>query len=279
LQSIEQWDEDVLDRYPEPGKPAKSKEEFRNYENPQRETVREFYRLNHRYQTYEFVKEKEKDFLRFNRRELPVWGAMEFLNTLVDDSDPDIELDQLQHLLQTAEAIRADGHPDWFVLTGFIHDMGKVLCLFGEPQWAVVGDTFPVGCRFSEKIVYPEFFADNPDSKDNRFHTACGIYEEGCGLRNVHMSWGHDEYLYQMMKAYLPEPALYMIRYHSFYAQHRENAYDHLLDDHDREMFEWVKKFNPYDLYSKSPKPPVLEELKPYYEGLIAKYLPASLRL
>jgi inositol oxygenase len=41
--------------------------------------------------------------------------------------------------LQTAETIREDGHPDWFVLTGFIHDMGKVLCLFGEPQWAVVG--------------------------------------------------------------------------------------------------------------------------------------------
>jgi inositol oxygenase len=26
---------------------------------------------------------------------------MEYLNTLIDDSDPDIELDQLQHLQQT----------------------------------------------------------------------------------------------------------------------------------------------------------------------------------
>ncbi len=90
------------------------------------------------------------------------WAALEFLNTLVDESDPDIELPQISHLPQTAEAIRADGHPDWFVLTGFIHDLGKVLCLFGEPQWAVVGDTFPVGCRFSERIVYPEYFALNP---------------------------------------------------------------------------------------------------------------------
>ena len=40
-----------------------------------------------------------------------------------------------------------------------MHDMGKVLCLFGEPQWAVVGDTFPVGCAHSDKIVYPEFSA------------------------------------------------------------------------------------------------------------------------
>ncbi len=210
---------------------------------------------------------------------MPVWGAMEFLNTLVDDSDPDIELDQLQHLLQTAEAIRRDGHPDWFILTGFIHDMGKVLCLFGEPQWAVVGDTFPVGCKFSDKVVYPEFFKHNPDINNEKFNTKYGIYSHGCGLKNVTMSWGHDEYLYQITKDYLPEPALYMIRYHSFYSQHREHAYDHLMDDHDREMFKWVDKFNPYDLYSKSPITPVVKELKPYYEDLIAKYLPATVKL
>jgi len=279
LESIEQWEDDVLERYPTPGTPAKAKEEFRNYDNPARDTVKEFYRLNHKYQTYEFVQEKKKDFLQFNRRELPVWEAMDFLNTLVDDSDPDIELDQLQHLLQTAEAIRADGHPDWFVLTGFIHDLGKVLCLFGEPQWAVVGDTFPVGCKFSDKIVYPEFFSENPDAYNDRYNTKYGVYEEGCGLSNVSLSWGHDEYMYQIMKDYMPEPSLYMIRYHSFYAQHRENAYDYLLNDHDREMFEWVKKFNPYDLYSKSPTPPVLEELKPYYQELIEKYLPKTIKL
>lgn len=279
LASLDVWEDDLLQRYPDPEQAVKSKDEFRNYDNPQRDTVEAFYRLNHQYQTYDFVQAKRQEFLSFNRRKLPVWGAMEFLNTLVDDSDPDIELDQLQHLLQTSEAIRADGHPDWFVLTGFIHDMGKVLCLFGEPQWAVVGDTFPVGCAFSDKIVYSKFFELNPDSRDERYNTKYGIYQPNCGLRNVAMSWGHDEYLYQLTKDYLPEEALYMIRYHSFYAQHRENAYDHLLDDHDREMFKWVQKFNPYDLYSKSPKPPVISELKPYYEDLIAKYLPAEINL
>ena len=279
LQSIEQWEEDVVQRYPEPNTTAKSKEEYRNYDEPVRDTVKEFYRLNHQYQTYDFVQQKRKDFLTFGRKELPVWGAMEYLNTLVDDSDPDIELDQLQHLLQTAEAIRADGHPDWFVLTGFIHDMGKVLCLFGEPQWAVVGDTFPVGCRHSAKIVYPEFFSLNPDFTNTDFNTEYGIYSPNCGLDNVTMSWGHDEYLYQITKNHLPEPALYMIRYHSFYAQHREHAYNHLMNEHDHKMFEWVKKFNPYDLYSKSPVPPKVSELKPYYEDLIAKYLPAMVKL
>jgi inositol oxygenase len=164
------------------------------------------------------------------------------------------------------------------VLTGLMHDMGKVLCLFGEPQWAVVGDTFPVGCAFSNKIVYPEFFALNPDSSNPKYNTQLGIYQEGCGLRNVTMSWGHDEYVYQMMKDYLPEPALYMLRYHSFYSWHREGEYGYLLDDHDREMLKWVKLFNPYDLYSKSPVAPNWENIKGYYQELIAKYLPAKLK-
>lgn len=279
MHQLDDWEDDLLNRYPDPSNNQKSKEEFRNYINSDRaETVKNFYKLNHQHQTYNFVCNKEKEFLKFNKKEMSLWSAVEFLNTLVDDSDPDIDLDQLQHLLQTSEAIRADGHPDWFVLTGFLHDMGKVLCLFGEPQWAVVGDTFPVGCQFSEKIVYPEFFNSNPDNQNHKYNTKFGVYAENCGLDQVKMSWGHDEYLYQIMKNYLPKPALYMIRYHSFYAQHKENAYDHLLNTEDIEMFEWVKKFNPYDLYTKVPIKPDFESLKPYYEDLIAKYLPPTLK-
>ncbi|GAB2784578.1 hypothetical protein GCM10027275_31050 [Rhabdobacter roseus] len=278
LQSLDEWEDDLLERYPEPAQPAKAKEEFRNYDEPGRDTVREFYRLNHTYQTYDFVLEKEREFLKFDKREMSIWDAFDFLNTLVDDSDPDTDLDQLQHLLQTSEAIRADGHPDWFVLVGLMHDLGKVLCLFGEPQWAVVGDTFPVGCAHSDKIVYPEFFQANPDTYDERYNTKYGVYEPNCGLRNVHMSWGHDEYIYQMLKDYLPQEGLYMLRYHSFYSQHREHAYEHLMDEHDHEMFKWVDKFNPYDLYSKSPVPPNWQELKPYYQQLVEKYLPRTIK-
>lgn len=280
LVSLDEWEEDVLERYPDPNSIVKDKatEEFRNYETPVRDTVREFYRLNHQYQTYDFVQEKRNTYLKFNHREMPLWDAFDFLNQLVDDSDPDTDLDQFQHLLQTSEAIRADGHPDWMVLVGLMHDMGKVLCLFGEPQWAVVGDTFPVGCAYSNKIVFPEFFKLNPDYNNAAYNTKYGVYSPNCGLRNVHMSWGHDEYIYQMVKDYLPESALYMLRYHSFYAWHREGEYDHLLDDHDRDMLKWVKLFNPYDLYSKSPYPPDWKELRPYYEDLVAKYLPSTIK-
>ena len=280
LASLDEWEEDLLRRYPDPEAIVTDKktDEYRNYDAPERDTVKEFYRLNHTYQTFDFVQEKRDNYLKFDKKEMPVWDAFQFLNQLVDDSDPDTDLDQFQHLLQTSEAIRRDGHPDWMVLVGLMHDMGKVLCLFGEPQWAVVGDTFPVGCAYSDKIVYPEFFKNNPDYDHPVYKTQYGVYEKGCGLRKVDMSWGHDEYVYQIMKDRIPEEGLYMLRYHSFYAWHREGQYDYLMDDHDRKMLKWVQLFNPYDLYSKNPVPPNWNELRPYYEGLVKKYLPETLK-
>ena len=44
--------------------------------------------------------------LSLQRGEKSLWEALEYLNTLVDDSDPDTDLTQIAHLLQTAEAIR-----------------------------------------------------------------------------------------------------------------------------------------------------------------------------
>ena len=251
--------------------------QFRDYEAEARASVKEFYRLNHRHQTLDFVLSKKREYLPKKKRQMGIWEAMEYLNTLIDDSDPDTDLSQIEHLMQTAEAIRKDGHPRWFILTGLIHDLGKILCLFGEPQWAVVGDTFPVGCAWASGIVYHEFLADNPDSQIAAYQTLSGIYASGCGLDSVHLSWGHDEYLYQVTRDYLPAPALAMIRYHSFYPWHKENEYAHLMNDHDREMLSWVRAFNPYDLYSKSAVRPNVAELRPYYEELIAEFFPPTL--
>ncbi|HEX6984188.1 MAG TPA: inositol oxygenase family protein [Planctomycetaceae bacterium] len=283
MEHLDDWEESLQARYPAGAVPsslagnAKKAEEFRDYAADVRPTVREFYRQNHRHQTLEFVLEKKRQFLPPRHRRMGIWEAMEFLNTLVDDSDPDTDLSQIEHLMQTAEAIRRDGHPRWFVLTGLIHDLGKILCLFGEPQWAVVGDTFPVGCAFSDKVVFPEFFAENPDSNVPEYQTPCGIYSEGCGLDAVHLSWGHDEYLYQVVKGHLPDEALAMIRYHSCYAIHREGAYGHLMNDRDRELMAWVRAFNPYDLYSKGADRPDVAKLRPYYEDLIAEFFPPTL--
>ncbi len=56
-----------------------------------------------------------------------------------------------------------------------------------------IQDTFVVGCGFSDKIIYPETFAANPDSHDQIYSTEYGIYQPHCGLDNVMLSWGHDE--------------------------------------------------------------------------------------
>jgi inositol oxygenase len=284
LADLEDWDEFLKQRYPEPeaeqkpGAGGKPEEAFRDYRAEARPGVKEFYRLNHAHQTLDFVRGKKAEYLPRKKREMGIWEAMEFLNTLVDDSDPDTDLTQIEHLMQTAEAIRADGHPRWFILTGLIHDLGKILCLWDEPQWAVVGDTFPVGCAFSDKIVFPEFFAANPDADVPQYQTPCGVYEEGCGLDSIHLSWGHDEYLYHVVRDYLPPPALYMIRYHSFYAAHKEGAYGHLMNEEDRALFAWVRRFNPYDLYSKGDDRPDVAALAPFYRELIAQYFPPTLR-
>lgn len=275
LESLDQWDDYVRERYAR--SEAKSPAGFRDYGDTARDCVREFYRQNHQRQTVEFVRASREKYLPCRTRKMGIWEAMEFLEQLVDDSDPDIELPQIAHALQTAEAIRRDGHPDWFIVTGLVHDMGKVLCLFGEPQWAVTGDTFPVGCRYSEKIVHYEFFRENADWNVDEYQTRCGIYHEGIGLDNVMLSWGHDEYLYHVLKPYLPAEAQYMIRYHSFYPCHREREYEFLMDDTDREMFRWVRRFNPYDLYTKSDGDQDLEGLLPFYRNLTARFFPESI--
>jgi len=265
---MDEWDEFLTGRYQE----GKSETEFRQYDETATPGVAEFYRLNHKYQTYDYVVAKEKEYFGLDKGMKSIWEAAEFLNTLVDESDPDTDLTQIDHLLQTSEAIRRDGHPRWFVLTGFIHDLGKVLCLYGEPQWAVVGDTFPVGCAYSDKIIFHEYFSANPDSCNPLFQDLYGMYQPNCGLGKVHMSWGHDEYIYQVTKNYLPEPAQYMLRYHSFYAAHKHGAYRHLMSRRDEEMFDWVRKFNLYDLYSKGAAKPDLQEILPYYQDLIADF-------
>lgn len=243
---------------------AKDKTQFRQYEEAC-DRVKSFYCEQHEKQTVAYNFKARIDFKAKTRAEMTIWQAMEKLNSLLDESDPDTSLSQIEHLLQAAEAIRRDGKPRWMQLTGLIHDLGKLLFFFGaQGQWDVVGDTFPVGCAFDKHIIYPDTFKGNPDSRDAVYSTEHGIYTPGCGLDNVMLSWGHDEYLYHICKdqSRLPQEALAMIRYHSFYPWHSAGAYRWMMDEHDEKMLEAVKAFNPYDLYSKSDEMPKVEELK-----------------
>jgi inositol oxygenase len=84
-------------------------------------------------QTMDFNIKVRVKFNAQKRARMGVWEAMEMLNQLVDESDPDVSgrlfllrhrrahgmitsqtnVSQIEHLLQTAEAIRRDGKPDW----------------------------------------------------------------------------------------------------------------------------------------------------------------------
>src|SRR5258706_15177736 len=100
LYDIDDWEEIIQARYGDgslaEGNLAKTKEEFRDYEKDARPSVREFYRLNHTYQTLDFVLSKKQEYLPLKKRQMSIWEAMEFLNTLVDDSDPDVDFTQIE---------------------------------------------------------------------------------------------------------------------------------------------------------------------------------------
>lgn len=266
-------------------RPEKPEDEFRNYtENGEYyDRVRRTYYTMHTNQTYEFATNKRDKWSQLNRAELTIMEALELLNSLVDESDPDVDIPNSVHAFQTAERIR-EVHPDkeWFQLTGLIHDIGKVMAMWGEPQWCVVGDTFPTGCAPRESIVFgKESFVNSPDISHPIYSTRLGVYEENCGLNEVTMSWGHDEYLYRVLvanKTTLPEEALYMIRFHSFYPWHTGKDYHYLCNEKDMQMLPWVLEFNKFDLYSKADVTPDPDKLMPYYQGLIDKYCPGKLR-
>ncbi|EPS62521.1 hypothetical protein M569_12269, partial [Genlisea aurea] len=112
--------------------------DFRDYENvksERQEGVELFYKNNHINQTYDFVKKMREAYGKLDKVEMSIWECCELLNDVVDESDPDLDEPQIEHLLQTAEAIRKDyPNEDWLHLTGLIHDLGKVLLhpSFGE---------------------------------------------------------------------------------------------------------------------------------------------------
>jgi inositol oxygenase len=85
LAELDEWDDFVATRYQQ----GKGEEEFRNYRADANPTVTEFYRLNHANQTLDFVLKKKAEFASLTRGKKSAWEMADYLNTLVDDSDPD----------------------------------------------------------------------------------------------------------------------------------------------------------------------------------------------
>ena len=64
------------------------------------------------------------------------------------------------------------------------------------------------------------------------------------------MSWGHDEYMYQVLKNHptctLPDEGLYAIRFHSFYPWHTGRDYTFFEDETDKKMYPWLMEMKCY---------------------------------
>ncbi len=258
---------------------------FRNYEELSvDDAVREHYRKMRKNQTFDYVRRMQHNYLTYDKP-MALWDAMGHLNDLIDVSDPDLDLPNVQHLIQSAEAIRKDGREDWMQLVGLIHDLGKIMFLWGKDedgtsqaeQWGMVGDVFVVGCALPDTCVFPEFNKLNPDMEDDRYNTENGIYEEGCGMDQLTLAWGHDEYLFRVLQNHptnrIPEAGMAMIRFHSFYPWHTGGSYTSLLSKKDEQHLEWIRDFNKYDLYTKSDALYQLEDLRHHYQPLAEKYL------
>ena len=162
--------------------------DFRNYDIVS-EMVKDTYKKARINQTLEFNTRIREDYDNRNKTLMTIIQAIDIMNGFIDKSDPDIELPNIQHLFQSAEAARYDEQPEWFQLTCLLHDLGKIMYLFGndetgtsmDEQWGIVGDTFIVGCRIPDTIVFPEF---NNLNIDHNQYNKFGIYERNCGLEN-----------------------------------------------------------------------------------------------
>jgi inositol oxygenase len=82
----------------------KDKDNFRDYEAAC-DRVKNFYAEQHAKQTLAYNLEARKQFRENVRARMGVWEAIEKLNTLIDESDPDTELSQIQHLLQVSLSV------------------------------------------------------------------------------------------------------------------------------------------------------------------------------
>lgn len=56
-----------------------------------------------------------------------------------------------------------------------------------------------------------QYFTQSEDYNNTAYNTKFGVYSEGCGLNNVMMSWGHDDYMYLVLVPILSKLSKYFI--------------------------------------------------------------------
>ena len=253
-------------------------ETLRNYDIDSKQC--EFYKRMYQNQDLKFVLMMKRKYDKLDNVKMTMNKALSLMDSFVDPSDPDLDEPNSIHAYQTAERIRKM-YPNnkEYQIIGLIHDLGKVLFTFDEPDYAVVGDTFVVGCKLPKSIVYYDSIDFHPD-KNNSIN---GLYKDGCGLDDLYLSYGHDEYLYQVLKQNkdkhkLSEKYWDIIRYHSFYPWHKESEYSQFMNYKDYDTLKNVLEFNQFDLYSKEDDIHISNDVKNYYNNLLNELFSGELQ-
>lgn len=265
---------------------------LRDYSNAPA-SVKKFYRNQRRGVTAETTLKDRAAFLPLRKGKKSMWSLVQTARKYADGSDPDHIKAQLLHLYGAAKKAMDMKMPKWFVLTCLIHDGGKFLMEW-IPEHRVVGDTFPHLVKPGTEEIFHEEFKLNKDWRLVSKKGSTGFYRKHCGLDAMLMNWGHDEYLFNIVFEWIKQNAefvkkswkctalelrlmLYMVRFHSFYAFHRQGGYRSLWSKTDEKLRPYLRVFSMFDLYSKPDKLPPLREMDKYFKPLVQGFFPAGM--
>ena len=126
--------------------------QYRNFQNAA-PNIRNHYKQLYTCQTYLHATESVNKYKSTSTKFSMLQALKDLCALVVDDSDPDFSDENKFHNYQAAQKALDVFDNEQFVVMSLIHDVGKILELWGEPQWNVTGDTFVLGC------CIPTFFS------------------------------------------------------------------------------------------------------------------------
>lgn len=201
----------------------------------------------HRSQTLEDVAALNEKYKTPAIGKMMVSEAVMKLNLVTDPTDKELyEVTQWGHCVQVVVMMEREGVTnEEFLVSGLVHDLGKILLHTGEDPANVVCDNFPVG-----------------------------VYPEKSGLDNVVFQWNHDEFGYMRLKNHMPEHLAKLIRYHSINPSTLK-----YLSAADTWLYEkYLRPFRRYDKLSKSvTEMPQIDVDK--YMKLLDKWFPSPIEI
>jgi inositol oxygenase len=239
-----------------------------------------FYKKLYTTQSYDVANKKARLYNRLDKNQMYMHEVLAKMDEFIDPSDPDLDQANIIHAYQTAERIRKKRPNNiQYQICGLIHDLGKILFSFGEEPQFIVGDTYVLGTKIPDSVVcydsIPQQVLDLNESMD--------LYKTNCGLDNLVLSYGHDEYLYQVLMGNntnhtFEKEYMDIIRYHSFYPWHTAGKYRNFMNREDCITLHNICDFNKYDLYSKEDTDFVLTpKIKKYYDDKLRLIFPKKL--